>query len=160
MFYRYEWNVNDKSPWIFVFSSWAGLLENLNSKPLRSLGKMPTHGAPWSLKPVSSLATVGGANRKPFMAFVQGGTGSQLLFLEKIPSVPLFTAWRHTLVILSGKTLNQRNPQSFRTTAESRRQQGICESHCQALGSDAVQRSWEYQTLLKIDLASILIIDV
>lgn len=105
--------------------------------------------------PVSSLATVGGANRKSFMASVQGGTGSQLLFLEKIP----FCASVHCLdmhsSVPSGKTPNQGNLQSLTAAAESRRQQGIDVSHCQALGSDALQRSWEFQTLLKIDLASI-----
>lgn len=88
------------------------------------------------------------------MASVQGGTGSQLLFLERIP----FCASVHCLdahsSVLSDKTPNQGN-QSLTAAAESRRQQGIDESHCQALGSDAVQRSWECQTLLQIDLANI-----
>lgn len=88
------------------------------------------------------------------MASVQGGTGSQLLLLEISFCASVHCLAAHSSV-LSGKTLHQGNLWSLTATAESRRQQGIQESHCQALGSDAVQMLWECQTLLKIDLASI-----
>lgn len=76
------------------------------------------------------------------MASVQGGTGSQLLFLEIS-----FCASDHCLAahssVLSGKTPHQGNLWSLTSTAESRRQKGIQEAHCHAVGSVAVQMLWE-----------------